>query len=173
MTDHHVRPGNASLGEQQMKIVDGLVERVKFRPNVAPSVTRAIIGTDSCEPCYFGLNEFPIKRECCTAVFDDYRWSGIPDAVDVKLAPPDIDAADRSDAADRGSSADLAPSLVDAEAIDAAMSSVLECWSRPICRYSDPHSSVLGAARKLTTYTTRGRESICPTNARGRTVLSL
>jgi hypothetical protein len=91
VTNQDIGSGDAGIAEQKMKIVDGLVERVEFRPSIAPGIAGAIIGADSRESFYLRLDELPIERERCTAVFDNYRWSAFPGAVDVELASSNID----------------------------------------------------------------------------------
>jgi hypothetical protein len=44
-----------------VQIEAGLIEAIEFRPDVAPGISRAIIGTDSREPRNLRLDKFPIE----------------------------------------------------------------------------------------------------------------
>src|SRR6185437_6444233 len=74
-----------------MKVMRGLVKGIEMRSGIAPGISGAIVGADSCKASDLWLDELPIKGECGAAILHHYRRAAPACAMNVDLTPADVD----------------------------------------------------------------------------------
>src|SRR4030095_11761152 len=87
MTHKHKGWFHAALVQQRVKLIDNLTQGARMRPEVAPSVARAVIRTDAREFGDVRLDQAPLHREITDARFEYHgrlRSAGFACAIEMQ-----------------------------------------------------------------------------------------
>jgi hypothetical protein len=92
--DQYVRPQHASLFEQSVQLPYDQMTGARPRPEIAPTASGTIIGTDAGKTRDLRLHKTPIDREIACACLKDYGrllGAGLSGAIEMETPAAEVD----------------------------------------------------------------------------------